>query len=284
MTTNTPGSLPIALVTGASQGIGEAFALLLAQEGYQLVLVALGQSDLEQVAAKIAADTGTAAHTIEMDLSEVGAAETLFAELRQRALLPDMLVNNAGFGLMGPALELDLAEQRSMINLNVATLTELSILCGRQMAERGEGGIINMGSVAGTLPGPNMAVYYATKAYILSFTEALAVELKGTGVKVTAVAPGITRTKFHERASMEDSVLLQKNSAMSAEAVARLGYEGFKRGRRVVITGGFNRFSALCTRLVPTSVLNLVTAGLHKPAPGSPRLTGTIVSRKETKT
>lgn len=265
MTIDDARARPIALVTGASKGIGEAFALTLAQEGYRLALVAPERADLEHVAAKIEDMSGAPAHTIGMDMSKAGAAKRLLGDLGSQDLLPDLLVNNAGFGLMGEAVALDVDAQVDMINLNITALTELSILCAKLMAKRGSGGIINVSSVAGTLPGPKMAVYYASKAYILSFTQALATELKGAGVKVTAVAPGVTRTAFHQRAGMERSLLLKWSAPMSPEAVARIGYDGFLRGRNVVATGVFNKFAMMCTLFVPNSLLNLVTARLHSP-------------------
>ncbi|MCP5081869.1 MAG: SDR family oxidoreductase [Alphaproteobacteria bacterium] len=263
MTSNDATPWPIALVTGASSGIGEAFAHLLAQEGHHLVLVAHNSEDLDRVAAKIAGEHKMQSHTFGMDLSRPGAVNRLLEDLYQQDLRPDLLVNNAGFGLMGEAVELNADEQVDMINLNVTALTELSLRCGKAMARRGRGGIINISSVAGTLPGPNMAVYYATKAYILSFTEALAAELRPSGVQVTVVAPGVTRTAFHQRAGMERSRLLKWSAAMLPETVARLGYQGFCRGRTVVATGVFNKLSMVCTRLIPNAILSPMISRLH---------------------
>ena len=265
MTLDVTSPRPIALVTGASGGIGEAFAHLLAQEGHRLVLVAHRSDDLNRVAATIAEKTDLHPHIFAMDLARADAVKRLLEELNRQSLWPDLLVNNAGFGLMGPALELNADEQVSMINVNITALTELSICCGKTMARRGRGGIINISSVAGTLPGPHMAVYYATKAYILSFTEALAAEMKGTGVQVTVLAPGVTRTGFHERAGMANSRLLKWSAPMSAEAVARIGYQGYCRGRTVVATGLMNKLSMMCTRLLPNAVLNPVISRLHRP-------------------
>ena len=178
--------------------------------------------------------------------------------------MPDIVVNNAGFGLAGEAVDLDLDTQLAMIDLNVRTLTELTLGFARRMRRRGRGGIVNVSSVAGTLPGPNMAVYYATKAYILSFTQALAAELSRDGVTVTAVVPGVTRTNFHRRAGMERSLLMRTSSPMTADQVARLAFDGHMRGRRVVTTGFFNKFAVTCTRFVPKAILLPVTARLHK--------------------
>lgn len=257
---------PIALITGASSGIGEAFANLLAREGYRLMLVARSQQELDGVARDLANVVGEKPVCIDMDLSRPGAANDLRAKLDGLDLHPDILVNNAGFGLMGEAVTLDISEQVEMINLNITALTELSIFYGREMMQRGSGGIINVSSVAGALPGPNMAVYYASKAYILRFTEALATELTGSGVQVTVVVPGVTRTGFHQRAGMEQSWLMKCSIPMSADAVARIGYNGFRRGSRVVTTGLFNKFAMLCSLLVPNKILLPVSAWLHTTA------------------
>ena len=260
---------PVALITGASGGIGEAFAHELARDGFHLVLVARTDTELARVARDLAPHSHTEPECIGLDLSQPGAAGALSALLTERGVEPELLVNNAGFGLMGKTLALDVDEQVAMINLNITALTELSVIYGRQMAARGHGGIINVTSVAGSLPGPNMSVYYASKAYILRFTEALCTELKSSGVQVTAVAPGVTRTGFHKRAGMERSVLMKWSIPMSAEAVARIGYQGFLRKKRVVTTGIFNKFAMLCSLLVPNMILLPVTAWLHTKVVGA---------------
>ena len=254
---------PVAVITGASSGIGEAFSHLLASDGYQPVLVARNEEHLNRVAGAIAEVSGARPEIIVQDLSVHDAGEALQAEMDRRGLFPELLINNAGFGLMGESAVLDHEEQLEMINLNVRTLTDLSLRYGNLMRQRGRGGIINVSSVGGTLPGPNMAVYYASKAYILSFTEALSVELKPFGLQVTAVVPGVTKTNFHRRAGMEASLLMRTSFPMSAEQVARIGYRGYCRGRRVVTTGLFNKFAVCCTRLVPNAILLPVTAKLH---------------------
>ncbi len=253
----------IALITGASSGIGEAFAHLLAREGYRPILIARRQAELNRVAEAIACAVNVDPLVMPKDLSRPQAGTEIQVELDERGLFPDLLINNAGFGLMGATAILDLQEQIEMVDLNVRTLTELSLRYGRLMRQRGRGGIINVSSVGGTLPGPNMAVYYATKAYILNLTEALSFELKSSGVQVTAVMPGVTKTGFHCRAGMEDSLLLRFAVPMSAQRVAELGYQGYCKGQRVVATGLFNKFATWCTRLFPHSILLPVTAKLH---------------------
>ncbi len=254
---------PNVVITGASSGIGEAFAHVLAREGYRPVLIARRQTELERVAAAITNAFEVEPVIMPKDLCVPDAAAEILAEMAGRELFPDLLINNAGFGLMGRTDTLDLEEQIEMINLNVNTLTELSLRCGKIMRQRGHGGIINVSSVAGTLPGPNMAIYYATKAYILSFTEALSFELRPFGVQVTAVMPGVTRTGFHRRAGMEESLLMKFSAPMSAAAVAQIGYKAFRKGRRVVATGLVNKLVTICTRVVPHFILLPVTAKLH---------------------
>ncbi len=252
-----------AIVTGASSGIGEAFAHVLARDGYRPVLIAREKTELQRVAHALTKAYDVKPLIVTKDLSDTNAAEEIFGEMADRALTPDIVVNNAGFGLMGRADLLDFREQTAMIDLNIRTLTGLSIRYGKLMRQRGHGGIINITSVAGTLPGPNMATYYATKAYILSFTEALSYELKPFGVQVTAVLPGVTSTHFHRRAGMQNSRLMRFSIPMSSQAVAEIGYRAFRKRKRVVATGLANKFATLCTRIVPHAILLPVTAKLH---------------------
>ena len=211
MTTDDTVPQQIAVITGASKGIGAAFANLLADKGYRLVLVADKAGDLAAVAEAIQDRTGERPGTIAMDLSAKDAAKDLLAQLHNRAELPDLLINNAGFGLLGETVALDADEQAQMINLNISALTELSVRCGKLMADKGSGGIINVSSVAGMLPGPKMAVYYASKAYILSFTEALSEELKGSGVIVAKIRPGMVITEAVIREARDNPEYFEKS-------------------------------------------------------------------------
>jgi len=190
----------LALVTGASGGIGEFLAHELSGDGYDLALVARSETELERVAAACRSRHGAETTVIALDLAEPGACKRLDDALTRLSLSPDLVVNNAGFGLTGPAAALSRAEQLEMIDLNVRVLTDLSLRYVGTMRERGRGGILNVASVAGFMAGPRMAVYYATKAFVLSFTEALASELEGTGITVSVLCPGPTRTGFFERA------------------------------------------------------------------------------------
>lgn len=246
---------PVALITGASGGIGEAFANELAHDGYRLVLVARGQAELNRVAGVITTKFDVPTIALPRDLAHADAADELDAELKKRRLSPDIVVNNAGYGLRGEAVELDVSQQLDMIDLNIRTLVELSLRCGRSMKQRGRGGIINVSSTAAYMPGPNMAVYYATKAFVSSFSEALSAELSPFGVQITAVVPGVTATDFQRRAGLETALLVKAAPAMSADDVARIGYAGFKKGRRVVITGTQNKLLAHAARVIPRALL-----------------------------
>jgi uncharacterized protein len=193
--------MPLAVITGASTGIGRELALLCARHGYDLVLIARSQSVLEQLASDIYASTGRTARVIAKDLSRPSASTEVFDELTNSATPVDALVNNAGFGLLGKFWELDVNEQVEMINLNILALTHLTRLLLPGMIARRQGRILNVASTAAFQPGPLMTVYYATKAYVVSFSEALHNECRGTGVTVTALCPGPTKTEFQRRAT-----------------------------------------------------------------------------------
>jgi len=257
-TTSTPTAAPerkVALVTGASGGIGEAFAECLAADGYALVLVARSETELSRVSGLITSRHDLPVATVATDLTRPDAIGDILAALEARGAQPDIVVNNAGSGLQGPAAELDLDRQLAMVDLNCRAVTALSLRFIGAMRARGRGGIINVASTASFLPGPNMAVYYATKAYVLSLSEALSGELAGTGVTVTAVCPGPTRTGFQAAAGMTGSRLVRFASMMSAHRVAELGYAGFKRGSRVVVPGLGNRLVGWAAPFVPRAIL-----------------------------
>ncbi|MEO3945885.1 SDR family oxidoreductase [Gorillibacterium sp. CAU 1737] len=239
-----------AVITGATSGLGLEFVKLLAQDGYSLVLVGRSEEKLKAVR-----ENGYAVdiQTIAQDLSLPGAARRVADELERMGIVPDILINNAGFGLMGVFDELSLEEQRQMIQVNIGALTELTYLLLPGMKGHRNGRILNVASIAAYLPGPYMAVYYASKAYVLSFSEALDEELLGTGVRVTAVCPGPTRTNFESTAQATGTRMFDR--AMEADEVARIGYVGMKRGKRVVITGGMNRFGIFATRFVSRGFL-----------------------------
>lgn len=243
-----------ALVTGASGGIGLELARLLARDGYDLHLVARGAAELERIARELRAKHGVEVDTIAVDLADPAVPRRIHDALLVRGVALDVLVNNAGFGLAGPLAEADTERTLDMIQVNVAALTELTRLVLPGMLARGRGRILNVASTAAFQPGPLMAVYYATKAYVLSFTEAVAEEVRGTGVTLTALCPGPTHTGFAERAGMKQSRLFTSLVVGDAARVARVGYRGMLRGRRVVIPGALNRLVAFGTRFAPRRV------------------------------
>ncbi len=244
---------PAALVTGATSGIGLAFAEDLARRHHDLTLVARGQDALDALAQRLAREHGIGCRAIAMDLSATDAADRLAESLGGARV--DLLVNNAGFAQYGPFLETDPLVEMQMITLNVVTLTRLTKLLLPPMVARNSGRILNMASTAAFMPGPLMAVYYATKAYVLSFSEALAEELRGTGCTVTVVCPGPTRTGFQERASMEDSKLVKDRSLLDPADVAREGIDAALRGERLLVPGALNKVQSLIPRFVPRSLL-----------------------------
>jgi len=238
------------LVTGATSGIGYALAKLFARDGHDLVLVARSRERLEEIGKELGGPAGIAPKLIPKDLSRPRAAEEIFDELRRASIPIGVLVNCAGFGTYGPFVETDIAAEREMMELNMVALTELTKLAVRQMIRRGEGRILNVASTAAFQPGPRMSVYYATKAYVLSFSEALSNELGGTGVTVSTLCPGPTRTGFGGRARMERA-RVYRTGVMDAAAVAEAGYRGLKKGRAVIIPGLRNKLMALAARLGP---------------------------------
>jgi len=244
---------PVALVTGASAGIGVELARVFAAHGHELVLVARREDRLKTLADEIAASGRPRPAVLTLDLERRDAVAVLAAELSARDLEPAFVVNNAGFGLSGPAAALSRDEQLAMIDLNVRALTELSLTFVDSLA-RHRGGILNVASIAAFLPGPGMAVYYASKAYVLSFSAALHYELKGRGVRVTALCPGPVETEFQARSGMTLPAAA-KLIALPAGRVAQIGYDGLMRGRRVVVAGLGNRIAVCLMRLVPNALL-----------------------------
>jgi len=253
----------VALVTGASSGIGEALARRIARAGRHLVLVARRIDRLQQIADELSHTAGISAHPIAADLVRPGAARELLAEVARRGLVVDWLVNNAGFGTAGRFAELPVERELDEIRLNVETLTELTGRCLPGMVARRRGAVINVASVAGFAPGPYMSTYAATKAFVLSFTESIAVELRGTGVHVLCVCPGFTRTEFQEKAEV-DIAGVPGFAWMSADEVAEQTLRAV--GRQVVLVNGvMNSVMTSTLRFIPRGVLSRVVASLLRP-------------------
>lgn len=242
-----------ALVTGASSGIGADIARELAGRGAHLVLVARRRERLETLAAELRRDHGVQAEVLDADLAEPGAAAALFERVRAEGWTIGVLVNNAGFGAHGDFLEQDPGRLRSMIELNVTALTELTWHFARDMADRGEGAILQVGSIAGLNPLPSYAVYAATKAFVVSFSEALAHELADRNVSVTALLPGITWTEFFDVTGQEPT-LYSRIFGMSSPDVARIGVKAMIGGRHSVIAGWRNALSVAIASVFPRHV------------------------------
>ena len=243
--------MPAALITGASAGLGREFALLCARDGYDVFLVARSLPQLESLAAEIRKETGRIAMVMGLDLSDRGAACELFDRVTYSGMTIDVLINNAGFGLLGNFWELNPNEQSRMVNLNVTALTDITRLLLPGMIERRRGRILNISSTAAFQPGPLMAVYYATKAYVMSFSHAINEEVKGFGVTVTCLCPGPTKTEFAERAKMNTTKLFSSGMVMTAAEVAAIGMRAMKRGKPLAIAGRVNALGAFLTRFAP---------------------------------
>ncbi len=261
---------PVTLITGASAGIGAALAHVFARNGHRLVLVARRAAKLDALAAEIAGAGGQRPLVLPLDLERPGAARNIANVLGAQGMEPQFIVNNAGFGLVGQAAALKSDEQIAMIDLNVRTLTELSLGFIDSLA-RHRGGLLNVASVAGFLPGPGMAVYYATKAYVISFSEALHREWQPLGVRVTALCPGPVSTEFAARAGV-DGDYASSIFSVAAERVAEQGYRGLMQGRRLVVPGFANKLVTSLVRFVPRNMLLAAVAlrqSRRRPAPGS---------------
>ena len=243
-------SAETALITGASSGLGCELAKLFAADKSNLVLVVRRQDKMEQLAAELRRDYGVSVRVLAKDLADPRSPQAIFDALAAESVTVDVVVNNAGFGAAGSVTSLSLERQLEMIQVNVAALTHLTRLFLPGMVQRRAGGIFNIGSTAGFQPGPYMAVYYATKAYVLFFSEALAEELVGSGVRVACLAPGPTATEFAAAANAENKLLFRLG-AVDARSVAQAGYRGFRRGKVLVIPGLRNNIGAFAVRFAP---------------------------------
>ncbi|HEX6182568.1 MAG TPA: SDR family oxidoreductase [Pyrinomonadaceae bacterium] len=252
-----------ALVTGASGGIGEELARLFAADGHSLVLVARSRDKLARLAEELEGKHGVSANVLPADLARPESPQEIFEELRGAGLHVDALVNNAGFGSYGLFAETDLKQELEMLQVNVVALTHLTKLFLPAMLARRTGYVMNVASTAAFQPGPLMAVYYASKAYVLSFSEALSNECEGTGVRVSALCPGPTETGFVAAAGMGDSKLFDR-AVMDARTVAEAGYRGMLAGRAVVIPGFRNNLLARSIGLFPRGLVTKVVRGIQE--------------------
>jgi uncharacterized protein len=248
-----------ALITGASGGIGYELAKLFAKDHHNLVLVARSAPKLTQFADDLQRQFSVSAKAVPLDLTATSAPQMLFDQLRHEGIGVDILVNNAGYGVLGEFANISLEDALGQIQLNITALSHLTKLFLRPMIERRSGKILNVASTAGFQPGPLMAVYYATKAYVISFSEALANELHGSGVTVTCLCPGATDTGFQSRAAMENTRLFKTLRPMDAKTVARDGYRGLLAGKTLVISGFRNWLVAESVRFSPRKLVTAVS-------------------------
>jgi short-subunit dehydrogenase len=256
-----------ALVTGASCGLGYEYAQLLAADGHDLVLVARSESKLDEIKKDLEARYGVNVKVIAKDLSQPGAARAVFDEVQRANLLTELLVNNAGVGAVGDFTYISLEKNMEMVQLNIVALTELTHLVVRRLLQEGKprGKVMNISSCAGFVPGPGMAVYFATKAYVTSFTEALAHELSNTDIGVSTICPGPTATNFAEVAGNKNSFVFKSGSVMSAKEVAESSYRAWLLGEPVYIAGVANAAPTNLLPFLPRFLVGKIVAFLNKP-------------------
>jgi len=255
-----------ALVTGASAGIGVDLAECFAKDGYDLILTARSEGALQEVATRLAAAHRIKATPIAGDLSVPGGGAALAKTIAERGLQVDVLVNNAGYGIAGAFDGSDLTEQLGMIDLNDRALVELTHIYWPRMLANRHGGVLNVASTASFQPGPLMAIYYASKAFVLSFSEALWKEAEGTGVLVSCLCPGPTTSKFRERAGTGKTRLSRVGTPMPSAEVAQQGYDGWRANQRVVITGARNAILASLVPFLPRRVVLGLVKSMQSPA------------------
>lgn len=251
------------LITGASSGIGLVLAREFARHGHPLVLTAPVPSELREVAADVGRSFGVNVRTITKDFETISAAEEIFAELAADRIPIEILVNNAGFGQRGRFWETPLDRDVAMLRVNIEATVRLTKLFLPVMVKRGHGRVLNTASIAGFEPGPMLAVYHATKAFILSFSEAIATELEDTTVTVTALCPGPVDTDFFPKAEMVDTQAFQRGNVEALQEVAKAAYTAVKAGERLVVPGGINKLMAFSRRALPESAQAKVNGKLH---------------------
>jgi uncharacterized protein len=256
---------PTALVTGASAGIGVDLAECFARDGYDLILSARTEKALKEVGDRLAKKYDVRVTAFALDLEEINAGNKLAEGIEKQGLHVDVLVNNAGYGHAGPFSESQRKVELGMVDLNIRTLVELTHIYWPSILKSGTGGVINLASTAAFQPGPLMATYYASKAFVLSFSEALWEEARGTGVKVSCLCPGPTTSKFRERSGTDKKKLSKAAASMSSQSVAELGYRAWQANKRVEITGLRNRVVAAAVAFVPRRVVLGAVRTLQSP-------------------
>lgn len=254
------------LITGASSGIGYELAKVCAAHRHDLVLVARREERLLELKDELQQAHGVQVLTYRGDLTDANIRQQFYDWTQFKGVTPYALVNNAGFGLLSAFAEADWDKQNAMLQLNIVALTHLTRLYLPAMIAQGQGRILNVASTAAFLPGPYMAVYYASKAFVLSFTDAIATELEGTGVTATTLCPGPTQSEFQDRAEIKDVKLFEGKTLPTSAVVAAYGYEAMEKGQRIAVHGTVNKLLSFSTRLLPRKNLADVTKGLQKPA------------------
>ncbi|MEM7726016.1 MAG: SDR family oxidoreductase [Cyanobacteria bacterium P01_A01_bin.45] len=257
-------SIKTVLITGAASGIGYEFTQIFARNNYNLVLVDINQKKLNELAQELPKKFGISVKIIVKDLSNLDAAKEIFTEVQNSSITINILVNNAGFGNYGLFTETKLNSELEMMQVNMISPTYLTKLFLKDMLEKGQGKILNVASTAAFQPGPLMAVYFATKAYILSFSEAIANELEGTGVSVTVLCPGPTESAFHHRTGISGSNLVKSKKMMDAKTVAEVGYNGLMANKTTVIPGIKNKILAKTVRFIPRKLLTKIVRSLQE--------------------
>jgi uncharacterized protein len=252
------------LITGASGGIGYDLAELFAQNGYDLVLVARNEPKLQQIKRDWEQRYKIQIHVLAKDLTLAAAPQELVEALRTKNISVDVLVNNAGFGWKGNFAEMKESDALEMIQVNITSLVHLTRLLLPDMLARKSGKILNVASTAAFQPGPEMAMYYATKAFVLSFSEALSAEVEDKGISITTLCPGPTNTNFQARANMANTQVFRKMAVMDSRTVAALGYQGLMKGKRVIVPGVMNKIGVWSTRFVSHAMLMRVVKFMHK--------------------
>ena len=255
---------PAIVITGASSGIGQALARVAAPDGAFLLLLGRSQNALDELAAELAR-AGAQSAALAIDLRAPDATDQIERELAARELYCDVLINSAGFGVFGPAAGTSRQEHLDLTDVNIRALTDLTLRFLPGMIARRRGGIINLGSITGHAAGPNMSTYYASKAYVNSFSAALSEETAGTGVTVTCVEPGVVRTAFFERCAVGQSRLMKLMPRSSAAHTAEAGWRGFKAGKTRVVPRAINRFAVGVCRLLPRSLITQFVGALQRP-------------------